>query len=245
MLDLSLLTPQQREAVTAPEGPVLITAVPGAGKTLVLTMRTAWLHQQLAITPETILAISFSRKAVGEMSYRLRRIMGPRGAQVNVRTFEGFGYGVISVFHEELGYKRSKLTVLTDAHEISDLISRAAREAGVDAPVDGLALAVNDERSTGRVTNPEVHAVVERYEQLLRERSAADFVSMSSLPLKLFREHPEALERYQLAFRAILIDECQDTSARQYELMRLLAARHGNVTAVGDHCQSIVRHVGA
>jgi DNA helicase-2/ATP-dependent DNA helicase PcrA len=245
VLDLSLLTPQQREAVTAPEGPVLITAVPGAGKTLVLTMRTAWLHQQLAIAPETILAISFSRKAVGEMSYRLRRIMGPRGAQVNVRTFEGFGYGVISIFHEELGYKRSKLTVLTDAHEISDLISRAAREAGVDAPVDGLALAVNDERSTGRVTNPEVHAVVERYEEILRERSAADFVSMSSLPLKLFREHPEALERYQLAFRAILIDECQDTSARQYELMRLLAARHGNVTAVGDHCQSIYAWRGA
>ncbi|MDP9350498.1 MAG: ATP-dependent helicase [Chloroflexota bacterium] len=245
MLDLSLLAPQQREAVTAPEQPVLITAVPGAGKTLVLTMRTAWLHQQLAIAPETILAISFSRKAVGEMSYRLRRIMGSTGAHVNVRTFESFGYGVISTFHEELGYKRPKLTVLTDAQELSDLIARAARDADVDAPVDGLSLAVSDERSTGRAMNPDVHAVVERYEGLLRERNAVDFVSMSSLPLKLFREHPAALQRYQLAFRAILIDECQDTSARQYELISLLAARHGNVTAVGDPMQAIYSWRGA
>ena len=245
MLDLSYLTPQQREAVMAPEGPVLITAVPGAGKTLVLTMRTAWLHQELAVAPETILAISFSRKAVGEMSCRLRRIMGPRGAHVNVRTFEGFGYGVISTFHEELGYRRPKLTVLTDAQELADLVARAAREATVDVPVDGLALAVHDERSTGRVTNPQVHAVVGRYEEILRERNAVDFVSMSSLPLKLFREHADALGRYQLAFRAMLVDECQDTSARQYELISLLAARHGNVTAVGDPIQAIYSWRGA
>ncbi|MEJ7655149.1 MAG: ATP-dependent helicase [Chloroflexia bacterium] len=246
MFDLSALSPRQRDAVMAPEGPVLVTASPGSGKTTLLVGRIAFLVESLHVAPEAVLAISFSRKAVAEIRERLVRVIGPPGGRVNVRTFQSFGLGVISVYYEQLGYRHNRFTVITNGAEIRDLTTRAAARAGSKLSLDALITAVEDVRASGRQTpSPEVAAVVEEYEALLRESNALDFNSMSSLPLKLFENDPKALDACSMAFRAILIDEAQDTNERQYRLVKLLAHRHRNIMAVGDEHQSIYVFRGA
>ncbi len=246
-MKLSSLNDGQRAAVTAPEGPVLVVAGPGSGKTTVLTGRIAWLVQEYNVAPHNVLAITFSRKAARELQERLVRVMGEAGGQVDVCTFHSFGMKILKTFWHLLGYKSKDLNVVSKA-EAQEMLLAAAKEAGLDEKPNRLALQAEQIRVSADPSpfDATIVGVAREYERRLRQRSYIDFTSMIAEPLRLFREHPDIREKYQkAAYRAVLCDEAQDTNASQYELLRAVAGGHRNITLVGDHLQQMYGWRGA
>ncbi|MFN8035074.1 MAG: DNA helicase PcrA [Acidimicrobiia bacterium] len=254
---LAGLNPVQREATEAPGGPVLVIAGAGSGKTRVLTHRIAYLIASRRASPFGILAITFTNKAAGEMKERVAQLVGPVAHQMWVSTFHSACARILRREASLLGYRpQFSIYDQSDAVRLTDYVRRdldldpkrfpprklhaaiSAMKNELVSPEDALANA----RTPPEKKLAEVYA---EYQRRLAEASAADFDDLLLLAVRLFREHPSALERWQRRFRYVLVDEFQDTNMAQWELVRMLAADHRNVMVVGDQDQSVYRFRGA
>lgn len=253
---LAGLNDDQQRAVMTTEGPVLVVAGPGSGKTRVLTHRIAYLIQERGATPDQILAVTFTNKAAREMRDRINRLIGDDAADGLVMgTFHSLGVRILrqnpSSVAQHLDLQRN--FVIYDDGDQMELARTAVRNAGLDpkqvAPRRMLSrisaaksiLATPDEFADEAETYDDEIAVrvYREYEKLLRGANAVDFDDLLGLPIRLFDQDPATLERYQRQFRYILVDEYQDTNRVQYVLVSALADVHRNLFVVGDPDQSI------
>jgi DNA helicase-2/ATP-dependent DNA helicase PcrA len=248
MLDLSRLSREQRQAVVAGDGPLLIVAGPGSGKTTVLAARIAYLVTVRRFPPARILAIAFATKAKLELQLRLSTLLGEKGHEVDVATFHGFGLRIVRQWSEELGYRPGPLTVC-NRDEACSLIRHAADECGNgldDASLRDVAARLERYRLGDRVQFcPDLERLAEHYEELLRRQGIVDYPAMLALPLQLFAARPDILRLYQSSYHFLLADEFQDVSASQYALLRALSEPHHNLAVVGDPLQTLFAWRGA
>jgi len=250
MLDLSRLSAEQQDVVLAPDGPLLIVAGPGSGKTMVLAAKIAYLVGWRQIPPASILAITFATKAARELRARLRGLLGEQGAAVDVSTFHAFGFRIVRQWNEELGLGPGLLTVYGEK-ESQAVLREVATHLHIDPdryPLPELSARLERLRLGGRRATPErgtLEEVADAYEEMLRRRGAVDYPAMLRLPLRLFIEHPGALRLCQDSYRVVLCDEFQDVCASQYAVLRSLAARHHNLIVVGDPHQTLYGWRGA
>jgi DNA helicase-2/ATP-dependent DNA helicase PcrA len=257
VLDLSTLNPPQREAVTTTEGPLLVLAGAGSGKTRVIVHRIAYLLQQRA-DPEEILAVTFTNKAAGEMKDRVRAVAGALGRDVFVSTFHSFGLWLLGEEHRAAGLPRR--FSICDASDQAALVKRCMREVRIDdrafdpKRVLWLISAAKNALRKRIVPRPEGQGddydliaaeVFPRYQAALRAQRAVDFDDLIAVPVELLRTHPEVLAKVQRRFRYLLVDEYQDTNRCQLELLKLLAGEQRNICAVGDDDQAIYGWRGA
>ncbi len=256
------LNPQQLAAVTAPPGPALVIAGAGSGKTRTLTYRVAYLLEQ-GIPPERILLLTFTNKAAGEMMRRVADLLGTQLLTLWGGTFHSIGARVLRAHAETLGYRRD-FTIL-DRDDAKDLIKACVTDAGIETKGthfpkpevlnEIFSLAVNMQKTVGEILEKQfsyfnqfadkIANIAQRYIDRKRASNAMDFDDLLSLWLKLLQENAEVREMYQRRFQFILVDEYQDTNKLQGDLIDLLAARHHNVTVVGDDAQSIYAWRGA
>src|SRR5438132_3935336 len=254
----ALLNPAQREAVHHGDGPLLVLAGAGSGKTRVLTYRIAALIQGRGVPPQRILAVTFTNKAAGEMRARVERLVGPPVARaVWMGTFHAVCSRILRRSGAPIGVdprfliydtedQRSLLREVMRALDVDDrLFPPAAVLAAIGRAknelIDHAALAARAETSRDEV----IARLYAGYQRRLDECRALDFDDLLMRAVHLVREHPETLAEYQDRFRHILVDEYQDTNHAQYTLLSLLARRHRNVCVVGDDDQAIYRWRGA
>jgi DNA helicase-2/ATP-dependent DNA helicase PcrA len=248
----------QREAVLHTEGPVLIVAGAGSGKTRALTHRIAYLIRECGVAPGQILAITFTNKASREMAERVGGLMGgPISRGMWILTFHSACARMLRREHSHLGVP-SNFTIYDDG-DTERLIGGIERDMNLDVkrfPPKAMAAAIG--KAKDRVLGPSEFAelassfyeetvarVYTAYEQRKRDAGALDFDDLISETVRLFRDHPEVLEHYQERFRYILVDEYQDTSRAQYQLVNMLAAKYRNVCVVGDADQGVYSWRGA
>ncbi len=251
------LNPPQKEAVLHAEGPLLVLAGAGSGKTRVITRRIAFLIKERAVKPWRILAVTFTNKAAREMRERLEALLGPDAKGLTVSTFHSAAAMILRREAENLGLS-SSFVIYDDGDQMA-LVRRAIREAGVDVasvtPRDMLSR-IDAEKNAGRlpdqmVPSPDPKAqtaqrVYRQYQKLLHAANAVDFGDLLLLLVELFRTNEEVRVRYQRRFEHVLVDEFQDTNPVQYQLLKLLAPPpKSNVVVVGDDDQSIYRWRGA
>jgi DNA helicase-2/ATP-dependent DNA helicase PcrA len=251
------LNPEQRAAVQASEGPLLVLAGAGSGKTRVLTHRIAWLIGACGIAPDAILAVTFTNKAAAEMRERALKLLGPAGAGVWVATFHSTCVRLLRREIERLGRPRS--FVIYDETESQALLREALRRHGQDARgpdarrvhwrIDqwknqGLLPDAAAERARDQ-DEEQVAALYRTYQGLLAEANALDFGDLLLLSVELFDAHPDVLARYQDRWQYVLVDEYQDTNRVQYRLVTQLASGHRNLCVVGDPNQSVYGWRGA
>lgn len=250
------LNPRQLEAVTYGEGPLLVLAGAGSGKTRVLTYRVAYLVDQ-GVGPDRILAITFTNKAAEEMKSRLAALLGWRIRNLWVSTFHAACARILRRDAAHFGYT-SHFSVYDDADQ-QTLIKSCLKELELDDkkyPPRGIAAAIS--RAKNELLDPDefydqaenffqgqVARVYRIYQKRLRQQNAMDFDDLLVQTVRLFQEHPEVLDYYQDKFMYLLIDEYQDTNQAQYQLSRLLAQARRNICAVGDPDQSIYGWRGA
>ncbi len=261
------LNPAQREAVTAGDGPHLILAGPGSGKTRVLTHRVAYLIQEKDVRPYRIMAVTFTNKAAREMQGRIQRLLSAgRGASgeggaapsgLVVGTFHASCARFLRIEAENTPYTRDY--AIFDTRDQLAAVKQAALELNVDIKrfpprslLNAISAAKNElltpEAYAGRVTTyfgEIARRVYERYQSLLLASNAMDFDDLLMQTVLLFQQYPDVAARYQERFRYVLVDEFQDTNFAQYVLVRALAAPQDNVFAVGDPDQSIYAFRGA
>jgi ATP-dependent DNA helicase UvrD/PcrA len=254
---LAGLNPAQREAVLHVEGPLLVVAGAGSGKTRVLTHRVAHLIRAHGVKPNEILAITFTNKAATEMRERLERILSRTARAIWILTFHAACGRILRREAERLGY-RSSFTIYDQADQVR-VVKACLEELGKDpkrftprgihAQISKAKnQLVSPEEYTARVASfwdQTVAEVYELYQRKLYGSNAVDFDDMLMLTVQVLERFPEALERWQTTFRHVLVDEYQDTNHAQYRLLQLLAAAHRNVFAVGDPDQSIYAFRGA
>ncbi|MGH2663152.1 MAG: DNA helicase PcrA [Actinomycetota bacterium] len=255
---LAPLNPVQREAVLHTDGPVLIVAGAGSGKTRILTHRIAYLIRERQVPPGAVLAITFTNKAAQEMRERIESLLGSRVSRAMwILTFHSACARILRREHELLGLP-SHFTIYDEAD--SERVIKMALEAmGVDPKrfhpkavgaaigkaKDNLLSAREFAEAAGNWYERQVAEVYLEYERRLAGAGAVDFDDLILRTVKLFREHPPVLEHYQERFRYIHIDEYQDTNRAQYHLVNQLAAKHRNVCVVGDADQGIYSWRGA
>ena len=254
---LAELNPAQREAVLATEGPVLVVAGAGSGKTRVLTYRIAHLVAAVGVKPQEILAITFTNKAAGEMRERLQSVVGAVARTMWVMTFHAACGRILRREAPRLGY-RSNFTIYDQADQVR-LVKQCLEELdrdpkrfvprGIHAQISNSKnQLVSPEEYKDRVASfydQTVADVYELYQRRLLHSNAADFDDLLMLTVEVLDRFPEARKKWQKAFRYVLVDEYQDTNHAQYRLLQLLAGEHKNVFAVGDPDQSIYAFRGA
>jgi DNA helicase II / ATP-dependent DNA helicase PcrA len=254
---LADLNPAQREAVLHTEGPVLVVAGAGSGKTRVLTRRIAHLLGAVGVKPPEILAITFTNKAAGEMRERVGDLVGPPARAAWVMTFHSACGRILRREAQRLGY-RSNFTIYDQADQIR-LVKRCLEELerdpkrftprGIHSQISNAKnTLVGPDDYTERVASfydQTVAEVYDLYQKRLFASNAVDFDDMLFLTVDVLERFPEAREKWQEAFRYVLVDEYQDTNHAQYRLLQLLAEKHRNVFAVGDPDQSIYGFRGA
>ncbi len=251
------LNPVQREAVTHPEGPVLVVAGAGSGKTRVLTHRVAWLIRERKVSPFAILAITFTNKAADEMKERVAALVGPVASRMWVSTFHSACARILRREAAHLGL-RSSFSIYDQA-DATRLVSYVLRDMNLDPKrmpprqVHGVISAAKNELLgpadlAGRALTPfdkRLAEVYAEYQKRLVDASALDFDDLLTGAVRLFREHPEVTSRWRARFRHVLVDEFQDTNLAQWELVRTLSEEHRNIMVVGDADQAIYRFRGA
>jgi DNA helicase-2/ATP-dependent DNA helicase PcrA len=248
---LAELNPAQREAVEAIEGPVLILAGPGSGKTRVITHRVAYLIRVCGVSPYRIMAVTFTNKAAREMMERLNNLVSSAVKELTLGTFHAICARFLRRDGKAIGID-SQFVIYDDDDQIS-LLKRSLQDLALDpnqyAP-RAIQSAITAAKS--RMLTPAdylnysrsyfeevVQRVYERYQQLLTESSALDFDDLLMKTVHLFRHNPELLERYQSRYLHLQVDEFQDTNLVQYELTKQLAGKYRNICVVGDPDQSI------
>ena len=256
-MDLSKLNPPQREAVTTTEGPLLVLAGAGSGKTRVITHRIAYLLEHLKVPGRNILAVTFTNKAATEMKERVVHLVGKAAQPVLVSTFHAFGAEVLREDLHRLGYP--KKFAIADMGDQLSLIRRAMREKSVDDrafDARKVLTAISKAKNAGGLPelDPEdmgddydliTSEIFPLYQRALKAQGAVDFDDLLVLPSRLFLEHEDLREKYTRRFRYLLVDEFQDTNEAQLKLLRLLAGEKKNVCAVGDDDQCIYSWRGA
>ena len=252
-LDLASLNDPQREAVEHDEGPLLVFAGAGSGKTRVLTYRLARLIHDGIAEPWQILAVTFTNKAAGEMKRRVESICGSAAREAWVQTFHSACLRMLRMDGERIGLERN--FVIYDDRDQREVIRRVLKEVDPSRKLaPGLVRSRIEQakRSGGEVGVSErgrlrgtLQDAFDAYERELRAANAVDFSDLISRVVELFDEHPDVLERYQRRFRFLLVDEFQDTDGQQYDLVRRLAQPEDNLCAVGDDDQSIYSFRGA
>jgi DNA helicase-2/ATP-dependent DNA helicase PcrA len=254
---LESLNPTQLDAVEHTEGPLLILAGAGSGKTRVLTHRVAYLLDQGLAAPEEVLAITFTNKAAREMKDRVALLVGPDSRRMWVSTFHAFCARILRVHAEKLGYKR-EFTIYDGADQVR-LVKRCIVELGKDpkrfnprsfqaqiSSAKNVLMAPDDFlRNTEGYIAENVAEVYDLYQRRLYENNAMDFDDLIMQTVALLELYPEVRERYQTRFKYIHIDEYQDTNHAQYRLVNILAAGHRNLCVVGDDDQSVYSWRGA
>jgi ATP-dependent DNA helicase UvrD/PcrA len=251
------LNPSQREAVAATEGPVLVVAGAGSGKTRVLTRRIAHLIRDLGVSPYAILAITFTNKAASEMKERVGELVGPMAERMWVSTFHSSCARILRADAHHLGY-RSAFSIY-DAADSLRLITLCIRDLDMDPkrfPPRNIRAAISTAKNElmdyetfaqtdSGFFHEQVADVYRLYQQRLIEASAMDFDDLLMLTVELLTAFPEVLARYQERFQYVLVDEYQDTNHAQYMMVKLLTERHKNLCVVGDSDQSIYAFRGA
>ena len=251
------LNKEQQKAVLETEGPLLILAGAGSGKTRVLTTKVAYLIEEAGISPYNILAITFTNKAAKEMSNRLYRLIGDKAKYVQVSTFHSFGVKILRENFKYLGYDKN--FIIMDSEDSVSVIKKILKEKGIDPKIYNPNAIKNKISSCkNEMMSPKdyekyvasdfekiVLLVYELYEDTLKKNNSIDFDDLLLLPIKLFRENPNILQNYQERFQYILIDEYQDTNEAQYILTKMISAKYRNICCVGDVDQSIYSFRGA
>ena len=256
------LNPQQLAAVTAPPGPALVIAGAGSGKTRTLTYRVAYLLEQ-GIPADRILLLTFTNKAAGEMMRRISDLLGQELRALWGGTFHSIGARILRLHPDVIGYQKD-FTIL-DRDDAQDLIKACMADAEIDkkdkhfpkpAVLNEIfSLTANTHKTTEELVNgqfsyfsqfaEQIADLARRYAARKRTTNAMDFDDLLALWLKLLQDNADVRESYQRRFQFILVDEYQDTNKLQSDLIDLLAAKHHNVTVVGDDAQSIYAWRGA
>ncbi|MGP1523144.1 MAG: ATP-dependent helicase, partial [Treponema sp.] len=240
------LNSEQLKAVETIDGALLIIAGAGSGKTRVITYRIAWMLEQ-GIPQSQILALTFTNKAAKEMAGRIKEQTGKKLQNLTVSTFHAFGVRILRSDIVNLGWREN--FSIYDETDKTQLIKETGRELGFTADaldaykIGNLFSNIKTGRYTWQSANDMYRPLYEEYQKGLKLYNAVDFDDLIVLPIKLFSEYPEVLERYRRRYKYIMVDEFQDTSFQQYNLMRMLADK--NVAVVGDDDQSIYSWRGA
>jgi DNA helicase-2/ATP-dependent DNA helicase PcrA len=254
---LGALNPAQRSAVERTDGPVLILAGAGSGKTRVLTHRIAWLVRSLEVDPREILAFTFTNKAAGEMKARVAKLVGPSATSMWVGTFHSTCVRILRASGRHLGLLPGFTIYDSDDQEM--LVKRAiidlnlgGKELRPRAVLSAISGAKNSmktpeafERSATTYYEEMVARIYAEYQKSLRKANALDFDDLIGETVRLFIEHPGVKEHYSSRFRYVHVDEYQDTNTPQYQLIQHMASAHRNLCVVGDDDQSIYGWRGA
>lgn len=251
------LNPMQKEAVEQTEGPCLVIAGAGSGKTKVLTYKVAYLMQK-GIKPWNILAITFTNKAANEMKERVQALVGNAIDDIWLGTFHSICVRILRKFIDRLGYDNS--FVIFDTSDQKTLVKNCLKELNIDSKlftdksvINEISNAKNDmldpelyiEQNSGDYRKDVIGKIYTLYQKKLKDNNAVDFDDIINLTIKIFMNNPDVLDYYSDKFKYILVDEYQDTNKSQFQLVSLLASRYGNITAVGDSDQSIYSFRGA
>lgn len=258
MSKYDLLNPEQKEAVFHYEGPLLILAGAGSGKTRVLTHRVAWLIEEKQVNPWNIMAITFTNKAAGEMRDRVETMLGGALGGVWVATFHSTCVRILRRYIDRIGFGTNftiydgddQKTIIKEICKRFQIDTKLYRErffmAAISAAKDEL-LSPDDyaKQVHGDTRKQKVAEVYREYQKQLRASNALDFDDLIFRTVELFQKDAEVMEQYQDRFRFIMVDEYQDTNTAQFRLVSLLAAKYRNLCVVGDDDQSIYRFRGA
>src|SRR5918911_4180684 len=249
---LKNLNEAQQKAVQAVDGPVLVLAGPGSGKTRILTHRIAYLIEAHSVDPYNILAVTFTNKAAREMQERLDRLVGEgRAGTLTVGTFHRVCSRFLRRDIVHLGRERD--FAIYDSDDQNRLMKRVLKDLDLDekkyapraihASISSAKNELVDADEYGRLGHSYYDEIVtrcfKRYQQLLKESNALDFDDLLVETVRLFDQHPQVIEKYQERYRFLLADEYQDTNRVQYMLLKLLGAKYRNIFVVGDEDQCI------
>lgn len=252
------LNEQQKEAVLHTEGPLLILAGAGSGKTRVLTHRIAYLIEEKGINPWNILAITFTNKAAGEMRERVDNLVGFGSESIWVSTFHSMCVRILRRHIDLLGFDTNftiydtddQKTLMKDICKLLQIDTKLFRERSLLAAISQAKneLVTPEEfriQAQGDFSRQKIASVYEEYEKQMRANNALDFDDLLVKAVQLFQTQADVLDYYQERFRYIMVDEYQDTNTVQFELVRLLSAKYRNLCVVGDDDQSIYKFRGA
>ena len=252
-MDLNGLNKEQREAVTHIDGPMLVLAGAGSGKTRVLTNRIAYLIEN-GINAENILAITFTNKAAKEMKERVLKLIGSEANSIQISTFHSLGLRLLKENYSRLGYKSN--FVILDSDDTLTVVKKIMKEMNLN-PKFYNARDIRNKISSAKneLMSPQQYAklefdqniikVYEKYSKKLLINNSVDFDDLLLLPIKLFKEYPDVLKHYQDKYKYVLIDEYQDTNEAQYIFSKMLCNNHRNIFVVGDNDQAIYAFRGA
>ena len=256
-MDITSLNDRQKEAVLYNDGPLLIIAGAGAGKTKTLTTKIAYLIEEENVNPHNILAITFTNKAAKEMKDRLYMLVGDLAKKLQVSTFHSFGLKLLRENYDVLGYDKN--FVIMDSDDSLTVVKKIIKDMGYDPKIyNPRAIRNKISSCKNEMTSPEayekyavsdyekvVQEVYAKYETKLQRNNSVDFDDLLLLPIELFKKNPDILDKYQDLYKYLLIDEYQDTNEAQYILTKLLCEKNRRITCVGDDSQSIYSFRGA
>lgn len=252
------LNEQQKKGVFTTDGPVLLLAGAGSGKTRVMVHRIAYLIEEMGVNPFNILAITFTNKAAGEMRSRVDKLIGFGSEQIWVSTFHSMCVKILRRFADKIGYDTN--FVIYDTDDSKAIIKEIIKKLNIDTryikekTIRGAISHAKDELigveqfekdAAYDMNERKIAAAYREYQTTLKKNSAMDFDDLIFNTVKLFKEHPQVLLNYQERFLYIHVDEYQDTNTAQFELVRLLADKNKNLCVVGDDDQSIYKFRGA
>ena len=244
------LNNKQYEAVINTEGPCLIIAGAGSGKTKVLTHKIAYLIQEKNVKPWNILAITFTNKAANEMKERVEKLVGEVAKDMWIGTFHAICVRILRRYIDRIGFESS--FVIFDTTDQRAMIKNCLKDLNIDDKMFTdrivqyeISNAKNEmlepnqylARANGDFRKEKIASIYELYQKRLKENNAIDFDDIINFAIKILTENPDVLEYYSEKFKYILVDEYQDTNKAQFMLVSLLAARYGNITVVGDNDQ--------
>ena len=252
------LNNKQKEAVVETEGPCLIIAGAGSGKTKVLTHKIAYLIEEKNIKPWNILAITFTNKAANEMKERITNLIGEVANDMWIGTFHSICVKILRKFIDRVGYNSD--FVIFDTSDQKTLIKQCIRSLNLDDKIytdRGVIAEISNSknemltpmqyklRTNNEIRKEKIAEIYEIYQRRLKENNALDFDDIINLTIQILTENQDVLEYYSEKFKYVLVDEYQDTNKAQFTLITLLSGRHGNITVVGDNDQGIYSFRGA
>ena len=255
---IDVLNDKQKEAVLSTEGPCLVIAGAGSGKTKVLTHKIAYLMQEKNVKPWSILAITFTNKAANEMKERVENLIGDVAKDMWIGTFHSICVRILRRYIDRIGFTSS--FIIFDSSDQRTLVKQCLKKLNVDdkmlndrAVLSEISNAKNEMlepdayklRTNNEIRKETIAKIYELYQKRLRENNAIDFDDIINYTIRILSENPDVLEYYSNKFEYVLVDEYQDTNKAQFTLVSILAARHGNITVVGDNDQGIYSFRGA